>query len=252
MISCQQIAQHVDDLLKTEHCADHAPNGCQVDTPRPIQRVISGVTASMAFIEAAMAHKPDLLLVHHGWYWKGQSPCAQGPLRARLKTLLTHDVGLLAYHLPLDRHEIFGNHRQLCRHLRWPEPGYHTAEGHTQLLALTELMSPLTPEAMVAHLASALDHTPLWLPGGGAQLKHIAVCTGAGHRCVERAQALGADALVTGEVAEATVHEALERGIHVFAAGHHATERYGVQALGAYLADRFGLEHHFLDCPSPV
>ncbi|GAB3369191.1 Nif3-like dinuclear metal center hexameric protein [Azotobacter armeniacus] len=216
-----------------------------------VAKVVTGVTASQALLDAAVEFQADLVLVHHGYFWKSENPCITGMKQRRLKTLLVNGISLLAYHLPLDVHPEVGNNVQLARRLglevRGPlEPGNPRSVG-----LLGSLPQAMAPIEFAAHVAQALGREPL-LIGADRPIRRIAWCTGAAQGYIEQAIAASVDAYLTGEVSESTVHCARENGISFLAAGHHATERYGVQALGEWLAQRFDLQHRFVDCDNPV
>ncbi len=250
MVTAIEIQAYCDALLSTGNFEDYCPNGLQVQGTRAIRRLVSGVTASLALIEAATVLEADAILVHHGWFWKGEAACLTGLKGRRVRALMESGASLLAYHLPLDAHGELGNNRQLARLL-----GIETPEA-TQAgrgLVWRGLFRPsLSGEALAERLAIALGRSPLRIPARGRPLAAIAWCSGAAQGFIEEAAALGVDAYLSGEISEQTTHLARELGIDYFAAGHHATERWGVQALGAQLANDLGLEHRFLDIDNPV
>lgn len=250
MVACAELAAYCQELLVVSAFDDYCPNGLQVEGTRPVRRLVAGVSASLAFIEAAIAVEADALLVHHGWFWRGESPSLTGLKGRRARTLILSGASLLAYHLPLDAHPELGNNRQLAERLGVddPEP---TAAGRGQIWR-GHLPRPLDGEAFVAQVASALGRVPLRVPGRGAPLRTLAWCSGAAQGFIAEAAALGVDAYLSGEISEQTTHLARELGLDYFAAGHHATERLGVQALGEHLAARFGLEYRFIDIDNPA
>lgn len=249
MTSIHELARHADELLEIGRFSDYCPNGLQVEGGRPVRRLASGVTASRAFIEAAVARGADALLVHHGYFWKGEDARVTGMKRERLRLLLSHDVSLLAYHLPLDAHPELGNNAQLARRLDLRVEGPLREDGIGLAGSLPETLGG---EALAERLESALGRAPLWVAGGPARIRRVGWCTGAAQGYIEQAAALGLDAYISGEISEQTVHVAREAGIHYFAAGHHATERDGAHALGERLANVFGLQHEFIDIENPV
>ena len=213
---------------------------------------MTGVTASQAMVDAAVQAKADLLLVHHGYFWKGESAAVVGIKQRRLRALLVNDVNLLAYHLPLDVHAELGNNVQLANLMGWRITG-PLEVGNPRSVGLEgELAEPQSGDQLAQSLATALQREPLFIAGHQRPVKRIAWCTGAAQGYIDKAIALGVDAFITGEVSEPTVHAARENGIHFYAAGHHATERYGVQALGEHLAQVFGVQHEFIDIDNPV
>jgi dinuclear metal center YbgI/SA1388 family protein len=252
MVDRNTLVDYCNTLLAAEAFNDYCPNGLQVEGTQQVQRIVTGVTASQDLLDAAVAAQADLLLVHHGYFWKGEAAAIVGIKQRRLKTLLSSDLNLLAYHLPLDVHAEVGNNVQLAKLLGWQITG-PLEVGNPRSVGLEgELPEAQTGEQLVQALAAALGREPLFIAGHQRPVKRIAWCTGAAQGYIDKAIALGVDAFITGEVSEPTVHAARENGIHFYAAGHHATERYGVQALGEHLAQKFGVEHRFIDMDNPV
>mgnify|MGYP003636530423 CR=1 FL=1 len=252
MVDRNTLVGYCNTLLAADAFNDYCPNGLQVEGAQQVQRIVTGVTASQDLLDAAVAARADLLLVHHGYFWKGESAAIVGIKQRRLKTLLSNDLNLLAYHLPLDVHAEVGNNVQLAKLLGWRITG-PLEVGNPRSVGLEgELPEAQTGEQLAQALATALGREPLFVAGHQRPVKRIAWCTGAAQGYIDKAIALGVDAFVTGEVSEPTVHAARENGIHFYAAGHHATERYGVQALGEHLAQKFGVEHRFIDMDNPV
>lgn len=252
MIDTRELLDYCDRLLDSAAFADYCPNGLQVQGSERVRRIVSGVTASQALVDAAIAAQADLLLVHHGYFWKGESSPLTGIKQRRIKALLQHDINLVAYHLPLDVHAELGNNVQLAQLMDWQIEGGLEPDNPRSVGLQGRLSAPLSGEQLAAQLAQRLQRTPLHIPGNDRPIRRIAWCTGAAQGYIDRAIALGVDAYITGEVSEPTVHLAREHGIHFFAAGHHATERYGVKALGEHLAQQFGIEHRFIDIDNPV
>ncbi len=241
----------IEQFLNVSAISDYCPNGLQVEGKTQIQRIVSGVTASQALIDAAIELQADAVLVHHGYFWKGEDQAIVGMKQRRIKALLTHDINLLAYHLPLDVHPEVGNNVQLAQRLGITVTGPLEPDNPRNVGLIGELQAPLSASEFAARIAQALDRAPLVIDHQ-QPIQRVAWCTGAAQGYIEQAINAGADAFITGEVSERTFHEAQENGISFFAAGHHATERYGVQALGDWLAARFNIEHHYIDCPNPV
>ena len=252
MIERSALLGYLADLLQIHAYDDYAPNGLQVEGCATVNRLLTGVTASQALLEAAVEFGADALLVHHGYFWKGEDPVVTGMRRQRLKLLLDNDINLLAYHLPLDGHPELGNNAQLAMRLGIEVTGRVAGQNGPALVFQGRLTPPSTPGEFGARLASALGRTPLHIPGGGDRITTIGWCTGAAQGMIELAAAAQLDAYISGEISEPTVHAARELGIHYFAAGHHATERGGVEALGTHLAERFQLEHRFVDIDNPA
>lgn len=247
MASRSDILAQLSEWLRPEEFQDYCPNGLQVEGRTEIRRLVTGVTASQALLDAAVADGADMLLVHHGYFWKGESQPVTGMKRNRLKTLLDHDLNLVAYHLPLDDHPEYGNNRQLGSVL-----DIRNARPLAGLLWQGELAEPMTSPEFAAAISRRLNREVLHVGQGPERIRTVAWCTGAAQGYLDKAVAAGVDAYISGEISEPTTHIARECGIHYYAAGHHATERYGVQALGKALADVFGIEHRFIDCDNPV
>ena len=248
----QDLVAYLDDLLDITAFNDYAPNGLQVEGRAQVTTLIGGVTASQALIDAAIERQADAILVHHGYFWKGEDPCVTGMKRRRLHALLAADISLLAYHLPLDAHPQLGNNAQLARLLGCTVQGSFGYRGGAGLALYGELSGPLTASQLGRTIAVALQRDPLHIAGASRDLLRIGWCSGAAQSYFEAAAALGLDAFISGEVSEQCTHIARETGVHYFAAGHHASERFGVQALGRHLAERHDLAFEFIDIDNPV
>jgi dinuclear metal center YbgI/SA1388 family protein len=251
MATLTQLVDLLQQTLKPWLFQDYCPNGLQVGGREEVRRVVTGVTACQALIDEAVRLDADAVLVHHGFFWKNENPCITGMKKARLKTLLANDLSLLAYHLPLDGHPELGNNAQLAKRLALPVSGLLFPDNPRQVGNIADLDSPLTAEALLQRIEVALGRSALHIPGGQA-IQRIGFCTGGAQGFIEQAVLMGCDAYISGEISEPTVHVAREAGIHYFAAGHHATERYGVQALGELLAAQLGIEAVFVDIDNPV
>ncbi|MFY9511865.1 MAG: Nif3-like dinuclear metal center hexameric protein [Rubrivivax sp.] len=248
MAELKEVETFLRELLQPQTFQDYGPNGLQVEGGRPVRHIVSGVTASLAFIDAAIAAGADTLLVHHGLFWRGQDGRLSGWLGARVKRLMQHEVSLLAYHLPLDAHAELGNNAQLGRRLGLVADGRF---GEQQLGFIGAATQP-TLQVLADAAATALQRTPTVLPGDGRPLRRVAWCTGGAQGYFEAAIAAGADAFITGEVSEPQAHLARETGVAFLACGHHATERYGASAVAAYVAAQFGLQHRFIEIENPA
>ncbi len=243
-----EIESHLSALLAVDRFKDYGPNGLQVEGRPEVRRLVSGVTASLALIEAAVADGADAILVHHGLFWRGQSGCITGWMRQRLAPLLAHGINLFAYHLPLDAHAELGNNAQLGRRLGLRADGRFG----DQDLGCIGPATAADVAALAAQVQAVLGRTPVLLPGDGRPLRRVAWCTGGAQGHFESAIAAGADAYITGEISEPQAHIGRETGVAFLACGHHATERYGALAVGNHLAQQFGLVHRFIDIPNPA
>ena len=248
----QILSKFCDDYLRVDEFSDYCPNGIQVECSQEVNFVVSGVTASMALIDAAIEAGADTLLVHHGYFWKGESQPIAGFKGERIRKLIRNDVNLLAYHLPLDAHPEVGNNAQLARIMNWKIDGSFGSVGAHDIALSGRPEHALSIEQLGEAVAVKLGRQPLVISAGEKPVESIAWCTGAAQSYIEEAASRGIDAFISGEVSEHTFHFAREMGIHYIAAGHHATERFGVQALGRLLAGRFNLRHQFIDIENPV
>ncbi len=246
-MNIHQLAAWCNDYLQVDTFEDYCPNGLQVEASTEVARVVSGVTASLELIEAAIDLQAQALLVHHGYFWKGESQVLTGMKGRRIRQLMTHGISLLAYHLPLDAHPEVGNNAGLGAVMGLSG----TPLGEKSLVWGAALDVPQKASIIAENLGQALQR-PVTLLGGDPQVRRLAWCTGAAQGYIEQAAAAGYDAFVSGEVSEQTYHQARELGIAYLAAGHHATERFGVQALGARIAAVFGLRHDYVDLDNPV
>lgn len=245
----KKLLDYTGELLQVERFRDYCPNGLQVEGKTDIEVIVSGVTASMALLEAAADLKAELVLVHHGYFWRNEDARVRGMKRARLKFLLERDMNLVAYHLPLDAHPALGNNAQLGQIMGVPIDGM---EGEPAIIAHGRLTQPMPLQAFGDHLQRALGRAPLLLGDTAKPIRRIAWCTGAAQDYFEQAIDMQVDAYISGEVSEQTFHLAQESGVAYLAAGHHATERYGIQSLGHHLSEKFGLQHFFIDIDNPV
>lgn len=252
MITRDELLSYTNTLLNSAAFQDYCPNGLQVEGRAQIRTLVSGVTASQALVDAAVAAGADALLVHHGYFWKGEDPCITGMKQRRLGSLLAAGINLLVYHLPLDAHAELGNNAQLGAELGFSVEGWFGDGRGPAIACHTTLPEALSGAALAQRIAAALDREPQFISGGEHLIQRIGWCSGAAQGYIEAAAALGLDAFISGEISEPTVHVARECGIHYVAAGHHATERYGVRALAAHLAERFGLQHLHIDMDNPA
>lgn len=246
-----ELEDYLAYFLQLSRFKDYAPNGLQVEGRSEIKRIVTGVTACQPLIDQAIELKADAILVHHGFFWKNEPQIIVGMKQRRIKALLTHDINLLGYHLPLDAHPTVGNNVRLGQVLGLENIQVipDVADG---LIWRGELATPMTANEFSQLINTKLGRQPLHLGLAPELIRTVAWCTGGAQDYLDIALSYGVDAFISGEVSERTYHSAMEQGVHYFAAGHHATELYGIQALGEHLADKFGLEHTFIDISNPV
>ncbi|MCF2946967.1 Nif3-like dinuclear metal center hexameric protein [Paraglaciecola aquimarina] len=241
-----------EKLLSPNKIKDYCPNGLQVEGKQTISKVITGVSATQALIDHAVCVNADAIFVHHGYFWKGEDPCITGMKKKRIETLLAHNINLFAYHLPLDIHPELGNNAQLAKLL-----GINNLtgleEGNPNSVAMRGEFSPsISADELTQRITLNLNRQPLHESSNKKQISTVAWCTGGGQGYIQQAADLGIDAFITGEVSEQTIHVAREMNIHFYAAGHHATERYGAKAVAEYVNQQLGLEASFVDIDNPA
>ena len=249
MVARVELDVYLNALLETTRFQDYGPNGLQVEGKPEVHKTVSGVTASLALIEAAIAAQADAIVVHHGLFWKGHDGRLTGWLKQRVERLLAHQINLFAFHLPLDAHPIYGNNAQFGNRLGLKADANF---GSQNLGCVGSLPEPLTLQALSAMLQTQLHRAPTLAPGDGRMLRRVAWCTGGAQGYFEGAIGAGADAYITGEISEPQAHLAAETGVAFIACGHHASERYGAPALGQHVAERFGLTHQFIEIANPA
>ncbi|WP_305370279.1 Nif3-like dinuclear metal center hexameric protein [Photobacterium leiognathi] len=243
----------LNEFLSPHLIKDYCPNGLQVEGKTEVKKIITGVTACQALIDRAIEEKADALLVHHGFFWKGEPAEIRGMKYRRIKALIENGINLYAYHLPLDVHTQVGNNVQLAQRLGLDITGGLELGNPRSVAIYGELEQAISGEDFAARIAMALQREPLHIaPNSPDLIKKVGWCTGGGQYYIELAAQQGCDAFISGEVSERTTHTARELGIHYFAAGHHATERYGVKALGEWLAQEHGFDINFIDIDNPV
>ncbi len=249
-----QLLGALDDLLQPALFRDYGPNGLQVEGREQVRHLVSGVTASLALIDAAIAAGADAILVHHGLFWRGQDGRLTGWMKQRVARLLAHDINLIAYHLPLDAHGTWGNNAQLAQRLGWvAEDGPQGRFGEQSLGWLgRSVVAHESASALARHIEVQLGRPATCVDTSGRLPERIAWCTGGAQSYFEAAIDAGADVFVTGEISEPQAHYARECGVAYIACGHHASERYGAPAVAAQMAQRFGLIHTFIDIPNPA
>ncbi len=244
-----ELTCYLDYLLEAGRFRDYCPNGLQVEGRPEVRRLVAGVTANQALLDVAVESGADAVLVHHGWFWRGEDGRVTGIRKTRLQTLLRHDINLFAYHLPLDSHPEFGNNAQLARRFGWLAEARF---GDQDLGWVGRLENPTTLSAIAHRIAGELQRVPLTIGDDARVLSRVGWCSGAAQDFFEQAIALDVDLYLSGEISEQTVHLARESGVAYIAAGHHASERYGVQALAEHLSERFGLDCRFIDIDNPI
>lgn len=252
MLLISELVSYLDKLLTPNVYNDFCPNGLQVAGVTEIGRVITGVSANQALTQAAIQENADVLLVHHGYFWKGEDDCITGIKHSRLSALIKNDINLMAYHLPLDAHPKFGNNIQLAQRLDIkPTDEFHFDFGPA-IGRVGILNRNMSGQEFAEHIETTLQRAPFYIPGKSEKIKSIAWCTGAAQDLLLEAANHNVDAFLTGEMSERTLAFAQESGLHFYAAGHHATERYGIAALGEHLAKKFGIYHKFIDINNPI
>ena len=260
-ISAQALTQFCDDYLSTSAFKDYAPNGLQIDGGRPIQRIVTGVTACEALIDAAIADNADAIMVHHGYFWKGEPAPLTGMKGRRVRKLMQHGISMIGYHLPLDAHPISGNNAKLADMLGMTITGaLYPTESHP--VGNIATCTPQSADDLISTITQALGRAPLHISAeyhagssvqtSGRLIERVGICTGGAQDMIEQAASMGCDAFISGEISERTTHSARELGIDYFACGHHATERGGIQALGEIVAQKFGLPVTFIDIENPA
>lgn len=245
----EDLRAYLDSLLEAARFRDYCPNGLQVEGREHVQRIVCGVTASQALIEVAIQRQADALLVHHGWFWKSEDGRVTGFRRQRMARLLAHDINLFAYHLPLDAHPALGNNAQLALRFGWEISGRF---GEQEVGFVGVPPAPTFAGKLARQIEEVLGRAPLLIGDPARKVTRIAWCSGGAQDYFEAALATGADVFISGEISEQTVHLARETGMAFIAAGHHATERYGVEALGEHLAESFGIDVEFVDIDNPA
>ena len=263
-ISAQALTEFCDEYLSAPAFKDYAPNGLQVDGGRPIQRIVTGVTACEALIDAAIANNADAILVHHGYFWKGEPAPITGMKGQRIRKLMQHGISLIGYHLPLDAHPRIGNNAKLAELLDMSIIGaLYPTESHP--VGNIATCTPQSAQSLITQITEALGRLPLHISAhyqvsdtnqsdgqNDRLIERVGICTGGAQDMIEQAALMGCDAFISGEISERTTHIARELGIDYFACGHHATERGGIQALGELIAEQFGLPVTFIDIDNPA
>lgn len=244
----QHLIKILDDLLHPELFKDYAPNGLQVEGKSEISRIVTAVSATQNVLDQALALKADALLVHHGWFWRGENPAVVATKYRRLKTLMSGEINLIAYHLPLDAHATLGNNAQMAQLLAATD----VAQGGENNFIWTGLVPPISVQTLASHLEKCLNRSPLVLGEQTKTVSRLAWCSGAAEDFFDDAIAMGAEAYISGEATERTTHLARETHVPFLVCGHHATERLGIKALSDWLSENHGLECIFVDDENPI
>lgn len=252
MAALQEILQWCNDTLKTPEFKDYAPNGLQIEGNAEVKKILCAVTASQDAIDAAIAQQADLLLVHHGYFWKGEPYPITGMRGKRIKALIQHDISLVAYHLPLDSHPTLGNNAAIADILELEIFEALDASERHPIGNIGYLKQALSPEAFKQLLTERLGFDTIHLPANKASIQKVGFCTGAAQDFISKAAEQNCDAYISGEVSERTYYEAKELDVHYYACGHHATERYGVQRLGKAISEQFNLEYSYFELNNPI
>ena len=252
MAQLQDIIQWCDQTLKSKEFKDYAPNGLQIEGKTEVKKILAAVTASQDAIEAAIAQGADLLLVHHGYFWKGEAYPITGMRGKRIKTLIQHDISLVGYHLPLDSHPELGNNAAIADLLELENiEALDPSERHP-IGNIGYLKHPMSPEDFKALLSARLKFDAIHLPADKTYIQKVGFCTGGAQDFIHKAASQGCDAYISGEVSERTFYEAKELDIHYYACGHHATERYGVQLLAKAICEQFDIEYSYFELNNPI
>lgn len=252
MITQTALLNLLEQTLQPSKIKDYCPNGIQVEGTAQIKKIVTGVTASQAMIDAAIAADADAILVHHGYFWKGENQTITSLKKKRIKSILMADINLIAYHLPLDIHPTLGNNAQLAKRFNIINVEGLEIGNPVSVAVKGELEQMQTLEQLTKTITDSLGRIPLVEGGANKEIRTVAWCSGGGQSFIEMAGEQGIDAFISGEVSEQTIHLAREYDIAFIAAGHHATERYGVKALGEFVARELGVEVEFIDIDNPA
>ena len=252
MLTRYELLSYCNQLLHIDAFKDYCPNGLQVEGSHEVRRILTGVTASQAMIEEAIKRQADTLIVHHGYFWRDEDPIVCGMKRKRLGLLLAHNINLIGYHLPLDAHPLYGNNAGLGEALGFDQPQAVKDFEPKDLLWMSNLSESISPVSLSERLEQVLKRKPLHIDAKTPSIQRVMWCTGGAQQFIDAAAMRSADAYISGEISEQTTHIARERGVHYFAAGHHATETWGVMALARHLNEVFSLPVEFVDCFNPA
>ena len=252
MAQLNDIIQWCDQTLKSKEFKDYAPNGLQIEGKTEVKKILAAVTASQEAIDSAIAQGADLLLVHHGYFWKGEAYPITGMRGKRIKSLIQNDISLVGYHLPLDSHPTLGNNAAIAELLELENIEALDPSERNPIGNIGYLKTPMSPETFKAFASERLKFDAIHLAADKITIQKVGFCTGGAQDYIHKAAAQGCDAYISGEVSERTFYEAKELDVHYYACGHHATERYGVQRLGQALAEHFQLEYSYFELNNPI
>ena len=252
MANLNEIIQWCDQTLKSHEFKDYAPNGLQIEGTSEVKKILCAVTASQTAIDAAVAYGADLLLVHHGYFWKGEPYPITGMRGKRIKSLIQHDISLVGYHLPLDSHPTIGNNAAIAdllelEHIQALDPNERNPIGN-----IGYLKSAMSPEVFKQFASEKLGFDAIHLPADKTSIQKVGFCTGGAQDYIKKAADQDCDAYISGEVSERTFYEAQELNVHYYACGHHATEKYGVQRLAKAISEQFNIEYSYFELNNPI
>lgn len=252
MALLKEIIQWCDQTLKSHEFKDYAPNGLQIEGKPEVKKILCAVTASQDAIDAAIAQQADLLLVHHGYFWKGEPYPITGMRGKRIKTLIQNDISLVGYHLPLDSHPTLGNNAAIAEILGLENIEALNPSERNPIGNIGYLKNPMQPEDFKYFLTEKLGFETIHLNAEKPMIEKVGFCTGAAQDFITQAAMMDCDAFISGEVSERTFYEAKELNVHYFACGHHATERYGVQRLAKAISEQFNIEYSYFELNNPI
>lgn len=248
-----ELEKILNDKLEAYKIKDYAPNGLQIEGKHEIKKIITGVTASQRLIDCAIEKGADLILVHHGYFWRNEDMRIINMKYRRIASLIKNDINLMGYHLPVDMAPSIGNNARLGQLLEIEDVQGLDPFEVNPLILKGRLKTPISGGEFAKVIEKALDREPLHIaPESDKLISTIAWCSGGAQDYIDKAAEFGVDAYLSGEISERTTHSARELDIHYYAAGHHATERYGIEALGEWLAAEYHLDVEFIDCDNPV
>lgn len=252
MANLTDIIRWCDQTLKSHEFKDYAPNGLQIEGKTEVNKILCAVTASQTAIDAAIAQGADLLLVHHGYFWKGEAYPITGMRGKRIKSLIQNDISLVGYHLPLDSHPTLGNNAAIAELLDLIDIRPLDPKEHHPIGNIGYLKQPMSPEAFKDYASACLGFDAIHLAAPKSMIHKLGFCTGGAQDYISKAALQDCDAYISGEVSERTFYEAAELNVHYYACGHHATEKYGVQRLAQAISEQFNIEYSYFELNNPI